>query len=379
MERGAVVFGCLASAITFLQKSDNVNRIRRDRTLRGLMAALLFSIAAGAGYHLLTWYPDIYNHPMMKRFIVQCDLLCMPLICLIMTSLARRKEITLWQSLRHFAPFVLLLIIGFFWKGKAFIYVYSGFAAIYLAVMVNLILIALTRYEQQLEDQYSDIYGRDLMWIYTVACVIAVSCVLWFATLFVKSPWIDVAYNLLNCFIWTYVSANVHRVLNLKETSSEDLYKPIARPTIQEEKQEEAEERQAEANMAVEAEAKQETPAELFANRLRKVCEEQKLFTSEDLTREELAREMMVNHTYLTRMLKQTQGKSFYEYINGLRMGYAAELLADRDFPLDGIPLEVGYKHKSTYYRVFQDFYGCTPLEYRNRLMAAKTASIETK
>ena len=61
---------------------------------------------------------------------------------------------------------------------------------------------------------------------------------------------------------------------------------------------------------------------------------------------------------------------SFYEYINSLRMQYAEELLRDPNFPLDAIPLEVGYKHRSTYYRVFGEKFGCTPTEYRAKVLA---------
>ena len=109
---------------------------------------------------------------------------------------------------------------------------------------------------------------------------------------------------------------------------------------------------------------------ELFLKRLKEVCEDTKLYTTEDLTREELSRAMMLNHSYLTRMLKSATGKSFYEYINSLRMQYAEELLRDPNFPLDAIPLEVGYKHRSTYYRVFAEKFGCTPTEYRAKVLA---------
>ena len=100
------------------------------------------------------------------------------------------------------------------------------------------------------------------------------------------------------------------------------------------------------------------------------MCEDTKLYTTEDLTREDLSRAMMLNHSYLTRRLKSATGKTFYEYINSLRMQYAEELLRDPNFPLDAIPLEVGYRHRSTYYRVFGEKFGCTPTEYRAKVLA---------
>lgn len=366
VERGAVLLTSLGCIASFAFKMDSVDRCRRDHVLRGLMIVLLAWVFINGIYQSLAWWPDIYNDPIVRRTLVQLDMITFPLGCLMLTALTRRKRITTEQCIRHLAPFVALVVMAVFWQSPLFSIVSNVFLVIYLSVMTYLIWRACHVYNEYVRNEFSDFYGRSTRWVgSTVITTICITAV-WAAYTTWQIPLLGIFYSGMKCILWLYITHQVHRVLSVRETTRESA-EVHNRELVKEEEQTGPAEIIPTAEEAAATAAPSRDPSAIFEQRLKTICEDGKLFTTEDLTREELAREMMVNHTYLTKMLKQTRGKSFYEYINGLRMDYAGQLLHDSSFPLDAIPLEVGYKHKSTYYRVFAEHYGCTPLEYRTR------------
>jgi len=378
LERGVQLMASLAFAVSFLRKNDSVDRCRRDNVLRGLSAALLGWVFICGIIEMATWYPDIVNQQPISRMLVQTDTLCFPLGCLMLTSLTRRKPITLEASLRHVLPFIGLIIVGQLWLDPVFAYLSATLICIYLSAMTYLLLLAASRYNHYIRDQYSDFYGLSTRWIGVVIVGMILISIMWFVYIYVRETWVEAVYTGLKCILWGVLTFNLHRVLAVRETSRynldvldlqmDDDYLPVKRAEEEAEPVMSVYHAEEDADGSAAAETPAYDPNAEFEHRLEVICETPRLYTTEDITRDELARAMMMNHTYLTKMLKQIKGKSFYEYINGLRMQYAAELLRDPHFPLDAIPLEVGYKHRSTYYRVFSDCYGCTPTEYRTRL-----------
>lgn len=102
-----------------------------------------------------------------------------------------------------------------------------------------------------------------------------------------------------------------------------------------------------------------------FRAQLAEVVEKPRRYTEETISRDIVSRQMLLNRTYFSTLLQLATGKSFRAYINDLRMRYTLELLADPNTSLNDIPCIVGYKNKTTYYRVFDQAFGCLPREYR--------------
>lgn len=75
---------------------------------------------------------------------------------------------------------------------------------------------------------------------------------------------------------------------------------------------------------------------------------------------------------YISKFLKKTTGKSFIEYIQQQRMTAAEHVLKNSDMPARSIARQVGYQNVSYFYRVFEKYHGCTPVEYRQREFAKK-------
>ena len=194
---------------------------------------------------------------------------------------------------------------------------------------------------------------------------------LWSASMWIPTLSCGAVYYLTSLILWTFANLHVEAGLEEREASNVDMNSFVL--SMDElEKQQDAD---FESDSAAQETSGEDTDEsmEVFAYRLRTICEETKLYAQEGITRDDMAKAMHINHTYFSQMLRQTTGKTFYEYVNSLRMDDAQRLLSDPDFPLDMVPLEIGYRHKSTYYRVFQERFGCKPQEWRERHLASAT------
>ena len=70
---------------------------------------------------------------------------------------------------------------------------------------------------------------------------------------------------------------------------------------------------------------------------------------------------------HLTRCMRQYYDTTPTEYVTGLRLGYAANLLLISNLKVTDICYECGFENLSWFYKVFAGKYGLTPAEYRRR------------
>ena len=64
-------------------------------------------------------------------------------------------------------------------------------------------------------------------------------------------------------------------------------------------------------------------------------------------------------------MMRQQTGKSFNAYLLTLRMKRAGALLCTTQLSVGDVARRVGYQAESTFYRVFKNYYGVSPNQYR--------------
>lgn len=71
------------------------------------------------------------------------------------------------------------------------------------------------------------------------------------------------------------------------------------------------------------------------------------------------------NFPYFSKLFKKHIGCNLSEYINSKKLEMACQFLLESDKSIESIGYEVGFNHKSYFYRVFKSYYGVTPEEYR--------------
>ncbi len=86
---------------------------------------------------------------------------------------------------------------------------------------------------------------------------------------------------------------------------------------------------------------------------------------SKDISLDEVSGRVDVSPYYFTRLFKEETGETFLEYLTGLRIEKAKELMKDPDVSVKDICAQVGYSDPNYFSRIFKKAVGKTPTEYR--------------
>lgn len=78
-----------------------------------------------------------------------------------------------------------------------------------------------------------------------------------------------------------------------------------------------------------------------------------------------IAKEIGVSSNHLTRLFRKQQGTTPTQYINGLRISKAAELLKNTDAKVLEIAYATGFRSLSNFYKCFKEQIGNAPKEHR--------------
>ncbi|WP_348800546.1 AraC family transcriptional regulator [Flavobacterium adhaerens] len=93
---------------------------------------------------------------------------------------------------------------------------------------------------------------------------------------------------------------------------------------------------------------------------------------SEKLTLEEVAKIANMTTISFNRFIKKRTGKTFVDYVNDIRIGYAARWLIEKDLSISEIAFKSGFNNISNFNRIFKSHKECTPSQYRNDFSGLK-------
>ena len=88
----------------------------------------------------------------------------------------------------------------------------------------------------------------------------------------------------------------------------------------------------------------------------------------QDLSLDDVSSRVDVSPYYFTRLFKEETGETFMEYLTGLRVEHAKELLRDPMMSVKDICAQAGYTDPNYFSRIFKKAEGVTPTEYRAAL-----------
>ena len=81
---------------------------------------------------------------------------------------------------------------------------------------------------------------------------------------------------------------------------------------------------------------------------------------------EELSKQLFLNPSYLSSLIRQKTGHTFSEYLMDIRMQKAALFLEDPEIKIYNISEMVGYTNPNNFSRVFHSRFQMSPSEYRS-------------
>ncbi|MEQ8807503.1 MAG: helix-turn-helix domain-containing protein [Imperialibacter sp.] len=100
---------------------------------------------------------------------------------------------------------------------------------------------------------------------------------------------------------------------------------------------------------------------------LGEVMQKEKLYTNAELTLTELAKALDVHPHYLSQVINTFEDKTFYDYVNTLRVEEFKRLVAlpeSKKFTLLALALDCGFNSKTSFNRNFKSVTGLAPSEY---------------
>lgn len=86
---------------------------------------------------------------------------------------------------------------------------------------------------------------------------------------------------------------------------------------------------------------------------------------SQNLTLEDVARQVYLSPFYLSHLFREELGITFIEYLTRVRMEEARKLLRGGGETIANVAARVGYEDASYFSKVFRKMYGVTPRQYR--------------
>ncbi|MBD5455234.1 MAG: helix-turn-helix domain-containing protein [Lachnospiraceae bacterium] len=86
---------------------------------------------------------------------------------------------------------------------------------------------------------------------------------------------------------------------------------------------------------------------------------------AQDITLDLVAKHVALNPSYLSRFFKQHTGSNFLDYVSTVRIQKAIEYLADPSIKIADVGVLVGYRTIPHFLKLFKQYTGCTPSEYR--------------
>ena len=92
---------------------------------------------------------------------------------------------------------------------------------------------------------------------------------------------------------------------------------------------------------------------------------------------EETAHKYGMNPSYFSRLFHTTTGISFKKYNSQLRIELAKRLLEETDMSILEVGLECGFNTPSNFIRIFREFVGLVPSEYRKNIVHSHTPQKE--
>lgn len=102
-----------------------------------------------------------------------------------------------------------------------------------------------------------------------------------------------------------------------------------------------------------------------YVRKFMAVCDYIDEHCTEDLTLEETAERSGFSKYHFSRLFKEFMNISFYKYVNQKRIELAQDMLLNPNVTVTEVALQSGFGSSSAFIRMFKQFNGCTPSEFR--------------
>jgi AraC-like DNA-binding protein len=90
------------------------------------------------------------------------------------------------------------------------------------------------------------------------------------------------------------------------------------------------------------------------------------------ITLEEVSKVALMSPVSFNRFIKKRTNKTFVNYLNDVRIGYAARSLVEKDLSVSEVAFKCGFNNIANFNRIFKSIKGVTPSTYREEFNGIK-------
>lgn len=274
------------------------------------------------------------------QLITTSDMIVIPLYGAILTELCKPGSLSVKKILIHEIPFFLLPLLLLISKEELFYNINILWGVIYGTGYAIWTLIAIPRYHKQLKEQFSYQENINLNWLRIILLSFFGILTVWTIDSLGQHVILESIYIFSSLIAWMFICYFIHRhefVLNeLTMTENSDkIFESKGMPKL---------------GIVLQ---------DLFIT--------QKIYLNPKLKLSDVAMLAGTNRTYLSNYFNQELSTTFYDYVNGMRLDHAEELLIHSSDSQTLIAEQSGFNSLSTFRRQFQQRHLCTPDEFRQR------------
>ena len=341
----------LGLSILFFPVSDTP-MLRYYRKSRYLMSFAYLLFAPIFLYFIIT-NPDLKFNAAIRLISPLVAVVQIIIFSYINTTLINPSFIRLRKVLRPLIPAFIIIAVyvyAFTYNPSGMLlyisyYTLLGFFAFMLLYYSIQFYGYYIRYRLKLENYYSDLSSDQLRWVLHSEIIIIASGIVAFFSGFLPNQFMGVFLSVMVLFFLYY------GVRFIGYGNSFSVVEPILNhPTS------------IESNEKIPRNA---ATLKQLEDAIRQ-WEINKNFTGQKLTVENVAAELNTNRTYLSQYINTYKNKTFNEWINGLRIDEARQLLlSDPEIPIYEVCERVGFSDRSNFGRYFARLTGNTPAAWR--------------
>ena len=89
----------------------------------------------------------------------------------------------------------------------------------------------------------------------------------------------------------------------------------------------------------------------------------------ENLSLKQIADELLVSESYLTKLFKEESGYTFHDYLTQYRMKKACDYLSDNQIKIYEVADKIGFKDQRYFSVIFRKYVGMTPMQFKEKLV----------
>ena len=327
----------------------------RHRNKNSLMKFFFWTMACFAFIELINAIYLIdyfFENSYVSNITATTDMWSIPLTAAFMFEILSPGWIRWRRILLMMLPTVSLTFLYIFFPYDILAYISIAYGYLLGTVTVIIVFMASSKYDNYIKKNFSYTENLSLYWLRWIIAPLYLALFIWTLVTWNQNWQNEAFYYFFLTAIWMFI---YFRTVKHVVVEVPDLLNPFIK---EEEKEEEA----------TASERNKSNNYSLFAQKLEKCVEKEKLYLNPQLTIMELANCIGTNRTYLSDYLHKQLNTNFYEYINTFRIKEACSILVSDNFEnLESLAETCGFNSLSTFRRAFIKETGKTPLQYREK------------